>query len=80
MISTLHSFSIKLRAKLLMRTISSSKALCGESLQLSALTAISGIDGRYGEQTKELRVLFSEFGLIKHRVETEVRWLQMLAR
>jgi adenylosuccinate lyase len=48
-------------------------------LELSPLTAISPIDGRYGSKTASLRSIFSEFGLIKARVEVEVRWLQCLA-
>lgn len=48
-------------------------------MELSALTAISPIDGRYGEKAKALRSIFSEFGLIKYRVIVEVRWLQQLA-
>jgi len=43
-------------------------------MELSALTAISPADGRYGSKTKELRAIFSEFGLIKYRVIVEVRW------
>jgi adenylosuccinate lyase len=48
-------------------------------MELSALTAISPIDGRYGDKTAELRPIFSEYGLIRHRVLVEVRWLQALA-
>ncbi len=48
-------------------------------MQLSELTAISPIDGRYGNKTIDLRAIFSEYGLIRHRVLVEVRWLQMLA-
>jgi adenylosuccinate lyase len=48
-------------------------------MQLSALTAVSPIDGRYAEKTAELRSIFSEFGLLKYRVQVEVRWLQKLA-
>ncbi len=48
-------------------------------LDLSALTAIAPIDGRYGSKTKALRAIFSEYGLIRFRVQVEVRWLQMLA-
>ena len=48
-------------------------------MELSALTAVSPIDGRYGEKTSPLREVFSEFGLIKRRVYVEVRWLQQLA-
>lgn len=49
-------------------------------MNLSALTALSPVDGRYGSKTKELREYFSEYGLIKQRVIVEVRWLQALAR
>jgi len=49
-------------------------------MELSALSAISPIDGRYGSKTKELRTIFSEFGLIRCRVEVEIRWLQRLAQ
>lgn len=48
-------------------------------MDLSSLTAISPIDGRYGSKTAQLRDVFSEFGLIKRRVLVEVRWLQCLA-
>ena len=48
-------------------------------MQLSALTAVSPIDGRYADKTAELRSIFSEFGLLKYRVQVEVRWLQKLA-
>ncbi|MAE34959.1 MAG: adenylosuccinate lyase [Oceanospirillaceae bacterium] len=48
-------------------------------MELSALTAISPLDGRYGSKTASLRAVFSEFGLIRARVEVEIRWLQRLA-
>ena len=48
-------------------------------MQLSSLTAVSPIDGRYGSKTSSLRSICSEYGLIKHRVVVEVRWLQALA-
>ena len=48
-------------------------------MELTELTAISPIDGRYANKTAELRPIFSEFGLIHYRVLVEVRWLQMLA-
>ena len=48
-------------------------------MELSALSAISPIDGRYGSKTTALRPVFSEFGLIRARVEVEIRWLQRLA-
>ncbi|EGN75828.1 adenylosuccinate lyase [Idiomarina sp. A28L] len=49
------------------------------ALSLSALTAISPVDGRYGSKTADLRPFVSEFGLIHQRVLVEVRWLQKLA-
>lgn len=49
-------------------------------MELSALTALSPVDGRYASKTAELRPWFSEYGLIYHRVLVEIRWLQMLAR
>jgi adenylosuccinate lyase len=48
-------------------------------MELSNLTAISSVDGRYGRQTAALRPIFSEFGLIRYRVIVEIRWLQALA-
>jgi len=48
-------------------------------MDLNSLTAVSPIDGRYGSKTDSLRPIFSEYGLIHHRVMVEVRWLQMLA-
>ncbi|MEN8168023.1 MAG: lyase family protein, partial [Pseudomonadota bacterium] len=48
-------------------------------MQLSTLTAVSPIDGRYGSKSADLRPIFSEYGLIRHRVLVEVRWLQALA-
>jgi len=48
-------------------------------MQVSPLTALSPLDGRYASKTGALRPIFSEYGLIKARVTVEVRWLQMLA-
>ncbi|WP_425328137.1 adenylosuccinate lyase [Pseudomonas nitroreducens] len=48
-------------------------------MQLSSLTAVSPVDGRYGSKTSALRPIFSEYGLIRFRVLVEVRWLQRLA-
>ncbi len=50
------------------------------TMELSPLTAVSPVDGRYASKTAELRPIFSEFGLIRHRLLVEVRWLQALAR
>ncbi len=48
-------------------------------MNLTHLTAISPIDGRYFDKTKDLGDVFSEFGLIKYRVLIEVKWLQAMA-
>lgn len=48
-------------------------------MDLSTLTAVSPIDGRYGGKTAGLRPIFSEYGLMRYRVLVEVRWLQALA-
>lgn len=48
-------------------------------MNLSALNAVSPVDGRYGGKTSALRDIFSEYGLIKRRVLVEIRWLQCLA-
>ncbi len=48
-------------------------------MNLTHLTAISPIDGRYFDKTKGLSDVFSEFGLIKYRVLIEVKWLQAMA-
>lgn len=48
-------------------------------MELSNLTAISSVDGRYGRQTASLRPICSEFGLIRYRIVVEIRWLQALA-
>ncbi len=45
-----------------------------------SLTAISPIDGRYADKVNSLRPIFSEYGLIRFRVQVEVRWLQALAQ
>jgi len=41
-------------------------------MELNALTAISSVDGRYAGKTAPLRAYFSEFALIKYRVQVEV--------
>ena len=48
-------------------------------MELNSLTAVSPVDGRYGSKTTDYREVFSEYGLIRHRVLVEVRWLQSLA-
>ncbi len=48
-------------------------------MQISELTALSPLDGRYAAKVEGLRPIFSEYGLIRTRITIEVRWLQMLA-
>lgn len=48
-------------------------------MPLSALTALSPLDGRYQKQVDALRDCFSEFALIKNRVTVELAWLKALA-
>ncbi len=43
-------------------------------MELQALTAISSVDGRYAGKTAPLRAYFSEFALIKYRVQVEVAY------
>jgi len=46
---------------------------------LSALTALSPLDGRYRSKLTQLAELFSEYGLIRCRVQVELAWLLALA-
>ena len=48
-------------------------------MTLSALTALSPLDGRYAAKIEPLRRYFSELGLIRYRVLVEVEWLKALA-
>ena len=48
-------------------------------MELTSLTAVSPLDGRYASKTQALRPIFSEFGLMRCRFEVEVRWLQQLS-
>jgi len=45
----------------------------------NSLTAISPIDGRYANSTKELSEYFSEYALIKYRLKVEVEYFIFLA-
>ncbi len=47
-------------------------------MELDALTAVSPIDGRYAGKCAELREVFSEYGLVKRRVQVECAWLEAL--
>ena len=46
--------------------------------QISALTAISPIDGRYAKSCHSLRPYFSEYALMRFRVYVELNWFQTL--
>ncbi len=45
----------------------------------ASLLAISPLDGRYRNKLDDLRPFVSEFGLIRYRVQVEIRWLEALA-
>jgi adenylosuccinate lyase len=49
-------------------------------MQLSNLTAIAPVDGRYRKQTESLAKYFSEFGLIRYRVLIEVEYFIALCK
>jgi adenylosuccinate lyase len=48
-------------------------------MELNALTAISPVDGRYRSQLATLAPYFSEYGLIRYRVQVEVEYFLFLA-
>ena len=49
-------------------------------MELSALTAISPVDGRYQNKADVLRPIFSEYGLFRFRVLVEIEWLKKLSK
>lgn len=49
-------------------------------MKLSPLTAISPIDGRYGQKTEDLQQYCSEYALFRYRTIVEVRWFEQLAQ
>ncbi|HEY3858913.1 MAG TPA: adenylosuccinate lyase [Gammaproteobacteria bacterium] len=48
-------------------------------MESSMLTALSPLDGRYAGKTEALRMLFSEYGLMRQRVTVELGWFSVLA-
>jgi len=48
-------------------------------MALTPLTALSPLDGRYAAKVAPLRALFSEYALMRFRVQVEVEWLKTLA-
>ena len=49
-------------------------------MELSALTALSPLDGRYAKKMMPLRDTLSEYGLIKQRLHVEIQWLITLCQ
>lgn len=49
-------------------------------MELSPLTAVSPVDGRYRSRSEVLAPYFSEFGLIRYRVEVEIKYFIALTR
>lgn len=48
-------------------------------MELTALTAISPIDGRYRNQVQHLDKYFSEFALMRYRIHVELEYFFFLA-
>lgn len=48
-------------------------------MELSALSALSPLDGRYVRKTGALRPILSEAGFMRHRVKVEIAWLKALS-
>ncbi len=51
----------------------------GNPMNFSTITALSPLDGRYHTKVEPLRFYFSEFALIRYRVQVEVSWLKALS-
>ena len=49
-------------------------------MELNALTSISPVDGRYRKQVQHLDEYFSEYALIKYRIQVEIEYLLFLER
>jgi adenylosuccinate lyase len=50
-----------------------------QAVQLNTLNAISPVDGRYFDSVKSLSAYFSEFGLIRYRIQVEIEYLLSLS-
>ena len=48
-------------------------------MSLFSLTSLSPLDGRYAGRLDALRPQFSEYGLIRRRLQVELEWLKALA-
>lgn len=51
-----------------------------KTMEITPLTSISAIDGRYRKQVQHLDEYFSEYGLMKYRVQVEVEYLLFLEK
>jgi adenylosuccinate lyase len=56
------------------------RTLNWQDVKMDPIEALSVIDGRYSRFTQELIAIFSEFGLIRHRVQVEIQWLIFLLK
>lgn len=54
--------------------------MSGNEFELSSLTALSPLDGRYWSKVKDLAPYMSEYGLIYFRVLVEIKWLLKLSQ
>ncbi|MCF8112496.1 MAG: adenylosuccinate lyase [Desulfotignum sp.] len=45
---------------------------------MTTIKATGPLDGRYARLTEELADIFSEYGLIRHRVQVEIQWLKFI--
>ncbi|XP_057981718.1 uncharacterized protein LOC131167014 [Malania oleifera] len=86
-ISTTHyscrGFTCKAALKDINLTAEKVKMMSGENasdFELSSLTALSPLDGRYWGKVKDLAPFMSEYGLIRFRVLVEIKWLLKLAQ
>lgn len=68
-----------LKARVLSLSPFSYLCLLNFTMELSALTALSPVDGRYRNKVEALAPYFSEYGLIKYRVRIEVEYLIALS-
>ena len=48
-------------------------------MTFNTLTSLSPLDGRYARKVDALRPQFSEYGLIRRRLQVEIEWLKALA-
>jgi adenylosuccinate lyase len=48
-------------------------------MPFASLTSLSPLDGRYSGKVDPLRPQFSEYGLIRRRLQVEIEWLKALA-